>query len=444
MHLISNSNSIKTHYFSLLFCLLPISFIAGNMIININVFLLILSSLIIFKKSLFKIEYFLLDKLIFSFFFLILFTGIYNDIQIFLNDKEFSEFRGNFESIKKAIFFLKYLLLYLVLKFLIEREIINLKFFFITCSVSSIFVSLDIFYQYYFGQDIFGFEVVGTGRKLSGPFGDEAIAGGFIQRFSLFSFFVLPLFFMRLSKNFSKFLTSFLFIIFFAAITLSGNRMPLLLFVFLVFLILIFNKEIRKYFLSFVIIFILTFSLIYKFNTEVKANFYNLNKQISGMVTIFTSGDLEDQKTPKYFKEFSTFYDTWLLNKYIGGGVKNFRYYCHVRPNIDKNSDFICNMHPHNYYLEILTETGLIGLIISISIFSIILYVSLFRKYFLESSLKKKNLIIPFIFLFLVEIFPLKSTGSFFTTGNTTYLFLIMAVLIGIIRKENSIENKDQ
>jgi hypothetical protein len=49
---------------------------------------------------------------------------------------------------------------------------------------------------------------------------------------------------------------------------------------------------------------------------------------------------------------------------------------------------------------------------------------------------------VPFIFLFFMEIFPLRSTGSFFTTANTTYLFLIIGILIGIIRKENSIENK--
>ena len=47
-----------------------------------------------------------------------------------------------------------------------------------------------------------------------------------------------------------------------------------------------------------------------------------------------------------------------LINKYFGGGIKNFRYYC-CRPSLDKNSKFICNMHPHNYYLEILTETGI-------------------------------------------------------------------------------------
>ena len=131
------------------------------------------------------------------------------------------------------------------------------------------------------------------------------------------------------------------------------------------------------------------------------------------------------------------------MNKYIGGGIKNFRYYCHYRPAIEKNTKFICNMHPHNYYLEILTETGIVGFIIITLIFLNIIFISFVKKYFLSSNLKKNNIIIPFIFLFLAEIFPLKSTGSFFTTGNSTYIFLIIGILIGIIRRENSIENKN-
>ena len=101
-------------------------------------------------------------------------------------------------------------------------------------------------------------------------------------------------------------------------------------------------------------------------------------------------------------------------------------------------------MHPHNYYLEILTETGLIGFIIISIAFVNIIGITFYRKYFTKSSLSENNLIIPYIFLFLTEIFPLKSTGSFFTTGNTTYLFLIIGILIGLVRKENSIENKYQ
>ena len=141
------------------------------------------------------------------------------------------------------------------------------------------------------------------------------------------------------------------------------------------------------------------------------------------------------------FKKFASFYDTWLLNKYIGGGIKSFRYYCHIRPNIDKNSEFLCNMHPHNYYLEILTETGLVGFFIVLIIFLLVLYRTFYKKYFEKSSsLINNNLIVPFIFLFIVEIFPLKSTGSF-TTG-INYIFLIMAILVGFVNKEKFIENK--
>ena len=159
------------------------------------------------------------------------------------------------------------------------------------------------------------------------------------------------------------------------------------------------------------------------------------------MITIVVEKDFSNKHTPQYLREFSTFYDTWLINKFIGGGIKNFRYYCHVRPNVNKNEEFICNMHPHNYYLEILTEIGLVGFLIISTIFILVLYKSFFKKYFSNSILNQNHYIIPFIFLFLTEIFPLKSTGSFFTTGNATYLFLIMAMTISLSLKYNSVEN---
>ena len=131
--------------------------------------------------------------------------------------------------------------------------------------------------------------------------------------------------------------------------------MPMLLFIFNVFLVLIFIKQTRKYFFSFILISSIIFSITYKLNSEIEANFNNLYFQITKMISFKQTYHLNDAKTPQYLKEFKSFYDTWLMNKYIGGGIKNFRYYCHHRPNIDKKSNFVCNMHPHNYYLEILT-----------------------------------------------------------------------------------------
>lgn len=436
MSFISNYRLYLSGYFNLLLGLMPISFIAGNMLININLLLLVLSTIFFFKKELLKIEYFFLDKVIISFFTLVIVTGVINDYHFYL---EKLEWKGYFTGIIKSFFFLKYLLLYITVKFLIQKNILKLKIFFISCSIASLFVCFDIFYQYNFGQDIFGLKTIGAGRKLGGPFGDELIAGSFIQRFSLFTFFILPFYFYKQSKTISKYVIPFLFLIFLFGIILSGNRMPMLLFIFNVFLVLIFIKQTRKYFFSFILISSIIFSITYKLNSEIEANFNNLYFQITKMISFKQTDHLNDAKTPQYLKEFKSFYDTWLMNKYIGGGIKNFRYYCHHRPNIDKKSNFVCNMHPHNYYLEILTETGIFGFFIIIVMISTI-FISFIKKYFLAPQKDINIEIIPFIFLFFIEIFPIKSTGSFFTTGNTTYLFLIIGILIGLLSKKKSIE----
>tara|TARA_B100000035_G_C21008452_1_gene558458 strand:- start:456 stop:1772 length:1317 start_codon:yes stop_codon:yes gene_type:complete len=437
MQFISTDFLSKKNLLSLVLALFPISFIAGNMIININIILLLLLTLFFYKSEIFKINYFLLDKLIISYFILIIFTGFYN--HYFYSLENIKSFVAPPE---KSLLFLRYLALYLFLRFLVEKKLINLKFFFISCTFATVFVSLDIFYQYYNGKDIFGFETIGDGRKLGGPFGDELIAGGFIQKFALFSFFLLPIFFPNYSYKISKFLVPLLFLIFMFGVMLSGNRMPMILFILTVFLIVLFQKQTRKFFIPFLIIFLFSFFLLFNFNEQVRTNLKTFNVQLIKMKSLIVNKDFYNYNNTTYLREFSTFYETWLMNKYIGGGIKNFRFYCHHRPKVDKNSKFICNMHPHNYYLEILTETGILGFIIILSIFGNALYLSFFKKYFTSSSLRHNNVIIPFIFLFIAEIFPVKSTGSFFTTGNSTYLFLIIGIMIGLIRSNNLIEKK--
>lgn len=438
MSLFSKIDLNYKNYLSLLLALIPISFIAGNMIININIILIILSSLILFKYEIFKIKYFFLDKLFFLYFFLIIISSFVNDYYFFT---EGMIWKGHFSSVMKSILFIKYLLFYITLRFLIEKNKINLKIFFILSTVSTIFVSLDIFFQFFNGKDIFGFE--GQHRKLSGPFGDEFIAGGFIQRFSIFAFFLVPIFFSNHNLNrYNKYIVTLLFLIFFTTLLLTGNRMPTIIFLFSILMILIFQKQTRKFLIPFLVIFPFIFLILFKSNTTVRNNFLSFHGEIYKMVQIVKTKDFFSKDSNFYLKEFSSFYHTWLMNKYIGGGIKNFRYYCHERPQIIKDPKFVCNMHPHNYYLEILTETGLVGFVLISIIFLIIIYLTFMKKYFFKTNLKNNNLIIPFIFLFLAEIFPIRSTGSFFTTGNSTFLFMIIGILIGLARQQNLIENK--
>ena len=427
----------KNNFFNILLGLVPISFISGNMLININIILIILSSLFFFGRDLFRINYFFLDKLFFLFFFLVLLTGTINDFYFYSIKLAW---KGYFATILKSLFFLKYVLLYIVLRYLIEKNILNLKYFFIASFFGTLFVSFDIIYQFVNGEDIFGYK--GIKNNLSGPFGNELIAGGYIQRFSIFSFFLIPLFYQQNFSRYLNYLIPILFIIFFLTIILSGNRMPLLLFLFSTSLIIIFNKQTRKFFLPALLVTTVIFYLFINLNSKVYENFRAFYDQISKMTVIVIEKDLKNNYVPPYLREFLTFYDTWLMHKYIGGGIKNFRYYCHHRPNIDKNSKSICNMHPHNYYLEILTETGIVGFSLITLAFLTIIHLTLIKKYLLTSALNKNKIIVPFIFLFLAEIFPIKSTGSFFTTGNATYLFIIIGILIGLMRKENLIENK--
>ena len=157
MSQILNQIKSKNNLINFLLAFIPLSFIAGNTIININIILLILSVFFFYGKEVFKIKYYFLDKIIFLFFFLILTTGTINDISFFIEEA----WMPKFYTTMKSVAFFRFLILYLVIRFLVENNKINFKLFFISCSFFSIFVALDIFIQLIFGKDIFGYSSAG-------------------------------------------------------------------------------------------------------------------------------------------------------------------------------------------------------------------------------------------------------------------------------------------
>ena len=214
---------------------------------------------------------------------------------------------------------------------------------------------------------------------------------------------------------------------------LSGNRMPIILTIFSLFLLIIFEQKARKYFLTCIIIFILLMITFIRTNIEIKQNYFSFFTQAYKVLVVPFSSNFKNKSKPPYFDEFESFYDTWQLNKYIGGGVRSFRIYCPYRKNIDDNERSTCNTHPHNYYLEILAELGLIGFAIFLILFYKILKLSFNKILSSKNKSYEKYPFLIFFILFIVEVFPLKNTGSFFSTWNATFIFILISCLIGFL-----------
>ena len=437
MNTIDLKSDFKIIFLNIFFSLIPLSFIVGNLFLNANIIILILLSIFFFRLKILKIQINFTDKIIFFFFGYAFLVGI-------TNYTEYYNSRSTDVSLYllgKSFFYLRYVFLYIVIRYLIEKKFLNLKWFFFSSSFFCIFVCLDIFYQFYSGQSILGYEPV-TKRTLSGPFGGETIAGGYIQRFFIFFIFLILGFFGN-KKNYSTIIITIFIGIVSVGIIFSGNRMPFVLFTMMLFLFALFEKKIRSSFFFIFSVLLIAFYFLPS-NSDIRKNVGDFKMQTKKMITFAITWNVErdevykplNDKLPIYFSEFETFYDTWLMNKNIGGGIRSFRINCTDRDNIKLSERSTCNTHPHNYYLEILTDLGLIGLIIILILFSNIFYQSLIRIKFIHG-----NFLLPFIFIFIAEIFPFKSTGSFFTTMNSTFLFLILSILVGLSHQKISDKN---
>jgi len=77
-----------------------------------------------------------------------------------------------------------------------------------------------------------------------------------------------------------------------------------------------------------------------------------------------------------------------------------------------------------------LTETGIVGLFITLMIASLfIVFILKNFKFFKGNNIENFILLAATISLIL-EVFPFKSTGSVFTTNNTTYIIIISSIIL--------------
>ena len=452
-----NFNRNSTSLINIVFCLFPISFIFGNLITNINFLLFCCLGIFHLKLNNLPKKFNFPIKIIFLFFILVLFSTSLSFIESFYS----SEYEpSEFSRLIKSVLFFRFFIILIIVYLLSELDIINFKLFFISSAIFSFLISLDVIFQY-----IFGFNVVGIKSYVhhnTSFFGDELIAGGYIQNFSFFAILFLT-YLIKKNENFLKiFLITVAISTLATGIMLSGNRMPFFLFLFGLFLFFILKKDSRKIVLiSYLIIFIIfglirstdrvMFDAYNSFFSGVQKSVIALSEKVKNNLVSNMQQKKESKKDEKseeklnenpqsnpYSKLTLTAIEIWKPNKIFGNGIKSFRVKCHKI--IIEQKRGLCSNHPHNYYLEVLVDLGIVGILI-VMLIAMCFIIFLLKNY---KNLRKNNLqnlfLLAAIISLFLEAFPFKSSGSIFTKNNATYLMLMSSIVLSykkLLKKKN-------
>ena len=295
-------------------------------------------------------------------------------------------------------------------------------------------IMFDTFVQFIFGKNILGYPKLPNGR-LSGILGDEYIIGGVILKFLILINFIYIFFYKR------KFYLNFIEIIIinllsYIIIILSLERSTIILstfyFIFTIFLLNINFK--KKLFVFLTILLIFTTTLL---------SSQNLKTKIDDSIKLFINfkGDTTKEKisVPGYVAHFYSATEIFLSRQITGTGIRSFRHECKKyeskdtklkdffkkgllknkkTKNFDKN---ICTTHPHHYFFEIISELGVVGLLLYF-----ILIFFLFQR-------SPKYLFPTLIVCFL----PFVPTGSFFNNYNAYFIWFFMGIFLNYEKLKN-------
>ena len=273
--MILNKNNINinlTLLTNLTFAFFPISFILGNFITNMNLVLLCIFGIFHLRSKILTTKFDFTLKIIFFLFLVVFFSTSLSFIKsLYFEEYEYT----NLVRLIKSVLFFRFFVLLLIIYLLSELNIINFRYFFLSTAFVTLLISIDIIYQYSFGFNIMGLESYGPYHNAS-FFDDELIAGGFVQNFSFFSILFLSYILRNYNNYFRIVLIGIAIFTLGVGIMVSGNRMPLILFILGLFLVYFFNKKLKNIVLINSIILFIVLGSIISFDSKLQLNFYSL------------------------------------------------------------------------------------------------------------------------------------------------------------------------
>lgn len=400
--------NISFSLLSLLVFTIPLSIVTGPFLPDLSIiFAILLYFYLVFKKEMkIKFNLYLIISLMF-------FSLIILSFAISFSENTIS---GGY------LFYLRFSLLGLIIFSLIKHDELVLKklYFFLTCLL--FIICCDAIFQYFIGFNFIGYEDL-VENRISGFFKTEYILGKYL----FFTFVVYIYLYIKINSKLRYFFYLNFFLISFALI-LSGERTSIILFLmFITLFSLLYDKiSIFKKFLLIIFIPLIIFAVI-KSNPSYFDRFYP-GFEIS--FDIFSDpSQLINMSNVYFYNNFMYYIDFFKVslaifneNIFFGVGPKMYRVEC-----LDYiiNYSYACSTHPHNTYLQLLSETGIFTTIIVFLLWLLTFFLIIKQFIFMfifKKSYLNKNLVI-FVIAYFVMLFPFLPNNSFFNNNSSILLY---------------------
>ena len=406
---LNNPNKeIVLNFSTILLCLLPIALISGPFLSDL--FISTIAIIFLFLTFRYKLYYFYKKKI----FFLALFLYI-----AMILSSLFSE--NIIYSLKHSFFYFRFILFSLGVAFLIENNKVVIKYFSYSLFITIIVLLVDSYIQYITGYNIFLWE---RSSRLTSLFADRAALGIYLSRMIILSFALL---YMLGPIKKSQMIFALIFLILSEVIVfLSGDRSPLFLLTLSTLIIICLVEKLRYLRIASFIIAVIAISLISNFDQNIKTRvFYTSAEQI---------GLLDNSKKINYFSPTHEQIALTAINQFkdkpiFGHGLKMFRVKCSDPRYLVGNG---CSTHPHNTYLQLFAEVGILGALPVLISFG---YVTIIILNHAIRILRRKSRVLQdyevcLYSLFFINLFPLIPTLSFFNNWNSVMIYLPLSFIL--------------
>ena len=311
--------------------------------------------------------------------------------------------------------------------YLIEKDKSILTYLYYALILCFSALVIDGYFQYFTGENLLGLKI--SGIRVSSFFGNELIMGSYLSR--LFPL-LFALFLVKQKQKFEIYFIGSLFILVDVLIYMSGERSAFFFLNLSTVFIIILIKEYQKFRLvTFLIAIFCVFVL--------SLNSPDLSNRMF-------KGPAEDMGLIKSSKEpiiFSSIHDSLIRTAYnmfkaqplFGHGPKMFRVICRDkkyavgRSPCTSSPDSTATIHPHNFYLQLLAEAGIIGFLFLLCTISYVLYTALrqFKSIIFKEKRPLTDYQVCLLAGILISVWPFSPNGNFFNN----WLMIVYSLPVG-------------